>query len=82
VSSENSRNASQPASSPVSSTQRRTIKSFVLRQGRLTRAQQNALENNWQDYGIDFSAQFLDGATLFNNDNEVIVEIGRKMCRI
>ena len=33
----------------------REIKSFVLRQGRLTVSQQNALENHWQDYGIDFS---------------------------
>jgi len=55
---------------------RRTIKSFVLRQGRLTRAQQNALENLWQDYGIDFSEQPLDYHALFANDNEIIVEIG------
>jgi len=55
---------------------RRTIKSFVLRQGRLTKAQQNALENHWQDYGIDFSEQPLDYQTLFGNNNEIIVEIG------
>jgi len=54
----------------------REIKSFVLRQGRLTVAQQNALENHWQDYGIDFSEQLLDFKTLFDNDNEVIIEIG------
>lgn len=57
-------------------TQRREIKSFVLRQGRLTAAQQNALENHWQEYGIDFSEQQLDFDTLFGNDNEVFVEIG------
>ena len=54
----------------------REIKSFVLRQGRLTAAQQNALQNYWQDYGIDFSEQLLDFKTLFDNDNEVILEIG------
>lgn len=54
----------------------REIKSFVLRQGRLTVAQQNALENHWQDYGIDFSKQLLDFKILFDNDNEVILEIG------
>ena len=54
----------------------RTIKSFVLRQGRLTSAQQNALENHWQDYGIDYSEQLLDFKTLFNNNNETIIEIG------
>lgn len=54
----------------------RTIRSFVLRQGRLTSAQQNALDNHWQDYGIDFSAQVLSFNELFGNNNEVIVEIG------
>ena len=54
----------------------REIKSFVLRQGRLTTAQQNALDNHWQDYGIDFSEQTLNFQTLFNNDNEVLIEIG------
>ena len=68
MSTENSQNES--------ATPHRTIKSFVLRQGRLTSAQQNALENHWQDYGIDFSEQLLDFKTLFTNDNETIVEIG------
>jgi tRNA (guanine-N7-)-methyltransferase len=62
--------------SPHDPAPRRTIKSFVLRQGRLTNAQQNALENHWQDYGIDFSEQLLDYDALFNNDHEIIVEIG------
>jgi tRNA (guanine-N7-)-methyltransferase len=57
-------------------TRKREIKSFVLRQGRLTTAQQNALENHWQEYGIDFSEPPLDFKTLFNNDNEVFLEIG------
>jgi len=55
---------------------RREIKSFVLRQGRLTVAQQNALDNHWQNYGVDFSEQLLDTNTLFENENEVILEIG------
>lgn len=54
----------------------REIKSFVLRQGRLTTAQQNALDNHWQDYGIDFSEQRLEFNQLFNNDNDVFIEIG------
>jgi tRNA (guanine-N7-)-methyltransferase len=54
----------------------KAIKSFVLRQGRLTKAQQNALDNHWQDYGIDYAEQFLSFDKLFNNNNEVIVEIG------
>jgi tRNA (guanine-N7-)-methyltransferase len=54
----------------------RTIKSFVLRQGRLTKAQQLALESHWQDYGIDYSEQVLSFDKVFVNNNEVVVEIG------
>ena len=54
----------------------RAVRSFVLRQGRLTKAQQNALDNHWQEYGIDYSAQLLDFSTLFDNANEVFLEIG------
>jgi len=68
VSTENPQNA-RPAS-------HRAIKSFVLRQGRLTGAQQNALDNHWKDYGIDFSEQLLDYGGLFDNNNEIVVEIG------
>ncbi len=54
----------------------RTIKSFVLRQGRVTSAQQQALDNHWSTYGINFSEKFLCFNELFHNENEVIVEIG------
>jgi tRNA (guanine-N7-)-methyltransferase len=54
----------------------RTIKSFVLRQGRLTRAQQKALEKHWLDYGIDFSEQVLCIDKLFGNNHELVIEIG------
>jgi tRNA (guanine-N7-)-methyltransferase len=54
----------------------RAIKSFVLRQGRVTSAQQQALVNHWSTYGIDFSEQVLCFNKLFNNENDVIVEIG------
>lgn len=66
---------------PKSQTERppakpRAIKSFVLRQGRLTSAQQTALQNHWPVYGIDFTEQPLAINELFNNNNEIIVEIG------
>ncbi len=62
--------------SPEEPPEHRTIKSFVLRQGRLTPAQKNALANNWSEYGIEFSEQLLSFKSLFDNDNEVFVEIG------
>ena len=66
-----SENSQKKASAP-----HRAIKSFVLRQGRLTSAQQNALENYWKDYGINYSEQLLDFSEIFGNENEVFLEIG------
>jgi tRNA (guanine-N7-)-methyltransferase len=67
---------STDSSSNKPQVKRREIKSFVLRQGRLTNAQQNALDNFWTDYGIDFSEQPLRFDELFNNEHDVVVEIG------
>lgn len=61
---------------PTGEPHHRTIKSFVLRQGRLTRAQQHALENYWQVYGIDYTEQRIAFDELFGNNNEVVIEIG------
>ncbi|HIO91601.1 MAG TPA: tRNA (guanosine(46)-N7)-methyltransferase TrmB [Leucothrix mucor] len=54
----------------------RTIRSFVLRQGRLTRGQEYALEHLWPLYGIEKSDQPLDFHKLFNRDAPVTLEIG------
>jgi tRNA (guanine-N7-)-methyltransferase len=56
---------------------RKTIRSFVLRQGRITKAQQLAFENYWQHYGIDFTGELLNIENIFQNNNkQIIVEIG------
>ena len=53
------------------------IRSFVLRQGRMTRAQTWALEHLWSQFGIDYQAQLLDLDTLFGRRNHPkILEIG------
>ena len=54
----------------------RTIKSYVLRQGRLTRGQQQALQRLWPVYGIDFKPEQLDIDTRFKRAAPVILEIG------
>jgi tRNA (guanine-N7-)-methyltransferase len=54
----------------------REIKSFVLRQGRLTPGQQKAFETLWPVYGISYDKQHLDLTKAFSNDNPVILEIG------
>lgn len=54
----------------------RRIRSFVLRQGRLTPGQEKALAETWPTFGCDLSAGTLDLTALFGNDNPVHLEIG------
>jgi tRNA (guanine-N7-)-methyltransferase len=55
---------------------RRPIRSYVLRQGRMTEAQQRAFENLWPQYGLELPEGLLDLASLFGNANPVFLEIG------
>ncbi len=55
---------------------RRKIKSFVLREGRMTAAQARALEELWPRYGIEKPSKQLDYEVLFGNQNPVTLEIG------
>lgn len=55
---------------------KRTIRSFVLRQGRLTKGQQHALKTVWPLYGIDQSDTLLDFQDLFGRDAPITLEIG------
>lgn len=54
----------------------RTIKSFVLRGGRMTVGQQNAFDRNWAAMGLEQSSGMLNYETLFGRRAPVIVEIG------
>ena len=55
---------------------RRAVRSFVLRAGRLTRAQQRALDELYPQHGIDESPGLLDLEQLFGRRAPVVVEIG------
>ncbi len=55
---------------------RRPIKSFVVRGGRLTEAQQRALEELWPRYGVPFQAAPLDFPSLFGRTAPVTLEVG------
>lgn len=57
-------------------TNRRNIRSFVLRKGRLTVAQQHALDELWPHYGIESRKTVLDFDDYFDRQADVIVEIG------
>lgn len=55
----------------------RPIRSFVLRQGRLTKGQARALETGWSTHGVDYSDQTLDLNQLFGRpQSKKILEIG------
>nr|WP_318659408.1 tRNA (guanosine(46)-N7)-methyltransferase TrmB [uncultured Treponema sp.] len=54
----------------------RTIKTYVLRQGRLTSAQERDYNELSPVYCIPFKQKLIDFKTVFGNDNPVIIEIG------
>jgi tRNA (guanine-N7-)-methyltransferase len=53
------------------------VRSFVLRQGRLTVAQERAFADLWPRFGVDWApGTRLDLAAVFGNDRPVVLEIG------
>lgn len=54
----------------------RRIRSFVRRQGRLTKGQQHALDTLWPAMGTDYQAHPLDLDALFGRAAPVTLEIG------
>jgi tRNA (guanine-N7-)-methyltransferase len=54
----------------------RPIRSFVLRQGRLTKGQEYALEHLWPLYGIEIADTKLDFTQLFQREAPMTLEIG------
>jgi tRNA (guanine-N7-)-methyltransferase len=56
---------------------RRPIRSFVLRQGRMTASQQRAFLRHWPNYGIDLTeGTWLSSLACFGNDHPLLLEIG------
>lgn len=54
----------------------REIKSFVLRQGKITPGQQRALEELMPRYGVEYLPELIDLNQLFGRDKPKILEIG------
>lgn len=54
----------------------RKVQSFILREGRLTKGQAQAIEEFWPEFGIDFREEQLNFEDVFGNANPVIIEIG------
>jgi len=57
--------------------QHRRIRSFVLRQGRLTKGQERALESEWPQFGINYTENLLDLNQVFGrSEHKKVLEIG------
>jgi tRNA (guanine-N7-)-methyltransferase len=54
----------------------RAVRSFVLRQGRFTPAQQRAFDEAWPHFGIDYTGQLRDYNAIFGRDAPKVMEIG------
>src|SRR5579862_553773 len=54
----------------------RSIRSFVTRSGRITEAQQRALQFLWPKYGIEYQTARLDLAAAFGRTAPRVAEIG------
>lgn len=55
---------------------RRRIRSFVLRAGRMTDAQQRGFDTGWPRWGVDYDGQPLDLDRIFPAPGERVLEIG------
>jgi tRNA (guanine-N7-)-methyltransferase len=64
------------SASTADNTARRGVKSFVIRAGRATAAQQRALEQLWPKYGIEYSPAPLDLDATFKRHAPCMIEIG------
>lgn len=55
---------------------KRTIRSFVMRTGRMTPSQEKALGEQWPIYGLNADGTLLDFTAIFGRQAPVVLEIG------
>ena len=58
------------------SSENKRIRSFVLRQGRMTAAQRKAIDNHWSDYVLDMEQGMINPEKVFNGIAPLVLEIG------
>ncbi len=61
---------------PANPLRERSIRSFVLRQGRVTEAQKRAFTEHWPRYGLDYLGRVRDFDEVFGRIAERVLEIG------
>jgi tRNA (guanine-N7-)-methyltransferase len=64
---------------PLTGKVMRKVRSFVLREGRLTAGQQKALESLWPRFGLERDAGVLDPQSVFGRDAPRVLEVGYGM---
>jgi tRNA (guanine-N7-)-methyltransferase len=67
---------SMPATDPAARLTTQSIRSFVLRQGRMSPAQTRAYETLYPRYGLSYAAGLLDFPRTFGRAAPVVLEIG------
>lgn len=60
----------------VADEHKRTIRSFVLRQGHMTASQQRAIDTLWSQFGVDYQTTGLDLNQCFGREQAKVLEIG------
>ncbi|AEF53498.1 tRNA (guanosine(46)-N7)-methyltransferase TrmB [Marinomonas posidonica] len=65
-----------PESNPQEPAKKRTIRSFVVRGGRMTEGQQKNYDANWAMYGLSLEDGRIDYKTVFGRESEVVLEVG------
>jgi tRNA (guanine-N7-)-methyltransferase len=68
--------SSPPLEATTTEERKRHIRSFVLRQGRFTPAQQRAFEDHWAHFGLAPASAPPDYAQIFGRDAPLVLEIG------
>ncbi|MGS0690921.1 tRNA (guanosine(46)-N7)-methyltransferase TrmB [Shewanella sp. 30m-9] len=54
----------------------RKVRSFVLREGRLTKGQAQAMEQQWPIMGLDYTPESIDLVEVFGREADTVLEIG------
>ncbi|MEO9275041.1 tRNA (guanosine(46)-N7)-methyltransferase TrmB [Marinomonas sp. 5E14-1] len=55
---------------------KRTIRSFVVRGGRMTEGQQKNYDANWAVYGLELESGRVDYLDVFGRESDVVIEVG------
>ena len=73
---ERAHRASEGAAAEGGVVAQRPIRSFVLRQGRLTPAQERAFAEHWARFGLDYTGRLRDFDSVFGRTAPRVLEIG------